>query len=105
MAVMHGNPGGTGMFTVRLRFADGYRIPPHTHPTDEHVMVVSGTFRVGMGTTFDAKAMMALSAAGFITAPANGAHYGRRPGSDGGAGPRHGPIRHDRHQPARHTQR
>ncbi len=75
MAVMQGNPGGSELFTVRLRFPDGYKIPPHTHPTDEHVTVISGTFRVGMGTTFDPKAMMALSAGGFVTAPAKGAHY------------------------------
>src|SRR5881398_821659 len=52
MAVMQGDPSGNGLFTVRLRLPDGYRIAPHTHPTDEHVTVVSGTFAVGMGKTF-----------------------------------------------------
>jgi hypothetical protein len=28
-----------------------------------------------MGKTFDTKGMMTLSAGGFVTAPANGAHY------------------------------
>ena len=75
MAVMQGDPSGTGLFTVRLRFPSGYKIPPHTHPTDEHVTVVSGTFLVGMGKSFDATKTMALSAGGFVTAPANEAHY------------------------------
>jgi quercetin dioxygenase-like cupin family protein len=75
MAVLQGDPGGTAPFTVRLRFPDGYRIAPHTHPTDEHVTVISGTFRVGMGATFDPKGMSTLSAGGFVTAPANQAHY------------------------------
>lgn|SRR5512140_1043934 len=75
MAVMQGDPGGTGLFTVRLRLPNGYKIPPHTHPTDEHVTVISGTFSVGMGKTFDASKMMALKAGGFVTAPANEAHY------------------------------
>lgn len=75
MAVMQGNPGGTGLFTVRLRFPNGYRIAPHTHPTDEQVTVISGTFRVGMGKTFVAKEMMTLGASGFVVAPANGAHF------------------------------
>ncbi len=75
MAVMQGNPGGTGLFTVRLRLPDGYRIAPHTHPTDEQVTVISGTFRVGMGKTFAAKEMMTLGAGGFVVAPANGAHF------------------------------
>ena len=75
MAVLQGDPSGTGLFTVRLRLPNGYKIPPHTHPTDEHVTVVSGSFSVGMGKTFDPSKMMALSAGGFATAPANEAHY------------------------------
>lgn len=75
MAVLQGDPGGTALFTVRLRFPNGYKIAPHTHPTDENVTVISGTFLVGMGTTFDTKNTMTLSAGGFVTAPANMAHY------------------------------
>ncbi len=75
MAVMQGNPGGTGLFTVRLRFPSGYRIAPHTHPTDEQVTVISGTFRVGMGKTFTPKEMMTLGAGGFVVAPAGAAHF------------------------------
>ncbi len=30
--------------------ADGYKIAPHTHPTDEHVTVLSGCSRAAMGT-------------------------------------------------------
>ena len=75
MAVLQGDPASTNLFTVRLRFPNGYRIAPHTHPTDEHVTVISGTFLVGMGETFDARATMALKPGGFVTAPANHAHY------------------------------
>ena len=75
MAVMLGDPTGTGPFTVRLRMPDGYRIAPHTHPTDEHVTVVSGTFRVGMGRTADTTKMKALAPGGVVTAPAGHAHY------------------------------
>jgi quercetin dioxygenase-like cupin family protein len=75
MAVLQGDPGGTALFTVRLRFPDGYKIAPHTHPTDENVTVISGTFLVGMGTTFDTKGGMLLRPGGFVTAPANQAHY------------------------------
>lgn len=75
MAVLSGNPGGSELFTVRLRFPNGYRLAPHTHPTDEHVTVISGTFLVGMGSSFEAKSMMKLKDGGFVTAPANHAHY------------------------------
>lgn len=75
MAVLQGDPGGTGQFTVRLKFPNGYKIPPHTHPTDENVTVISGTFRVGMGKIFDVSKTMELKAGGFVTAPAQGAHF------------------------------
>ncbi len=75
MAVLEGDPSSASLFTVRLRLPDGYKIAPHTHPTDENVTVISGTFRVGMGTTFDSKGMMTLQPGGFVTAPANQAHF------------------------------
>lgn len=81
MAVLQGNPGSNALFTVRLRLPDGYKIPPHTHPTDENVTVVSGTFRVGMGTTFDLATTATLGAGGFVTAPANSAHFAAAQGA------------------------
>lgn len=75
MAVLQGDPGGTGTFTVRLRMPNGYKIAPHTHPSDEHVTVIAGNFRVGMGKTFTSKGMMTLKSGGFVTAPANEAHF------------------------------
>jgi len=41
MAVEKGNPMKAGEFTVRLSFPANYKIPPHFHPSDEHVRVVS----------------------------------------------------------------
>jgi quercetin dioxygenase-like cupin family protein len=81
MEVMQGNPGANGLFTVRLRFPNGYRIAPHTHPTDENLTVISGTFQVGMGKTVDAKHMMTLRAGGFATAPAGEPHYAQARGT------------------------
>jgi quercetin dioxygenase-like cupin family protein len=80
MAVLEGDPGGSGLFTVRLRMPNGYKIAPHTHPTDENVTVISGAFRVGMGNTFDKKGMMVLHGGGFVTAPRNQAHFAEAQG-------------------------
>ena len=75
-AVMQGDPSVPGaLFTVRLRFPNGYVLPPHTHPTDEQVTVLRGTFSVGLGENFSADALTALKEGGFITAPANMAHF------------------------------
>ena len=58
LAVIEGNPGASnGDYTVRLRMPDGYRIAPHWHPKRENVTVISGTFKVGMGDTFDESKM------------------------------------------------
>jgi quercetin dioxygenase-like cupin family protein len=80
MAVMQGNPGKTEPFTVRLRFPSGYIVAPHWHPTDEHVTVISGTLRLGMGKKFERAAMLTLDSGGFVTAPANEAHYAEAQG-------------------------
>ncbi len=75
LAVLDGNPGGKGAYTVRLKMPDGYQIKPHWHPTMEHVTVISGTFNVGMGKTFDTTTGKPMTAGGFGTMPEHMAHY------------------------------
>ena len=53
-AVLEGDPGKDGPFVMRLWFPDGFKIAPHTHPKVERITVISGTFNLGMGETFDA---------------------------------------------------
>jgi len=53
----------------------GYKIAPHWHPTDEHVTVLSGTFSLGMGETFDAKAAKPLAPGGYALLPAEMRHF------------------------------
>ena len=80
LAVMQGNPGASGPFIIRLRLPDGYVIAPHTHPTDENVTVLDGTFRVGMGRTFEESALVAVPPGGFVSAPALHEHYAKAQG-------------------------
>ena len=80
LAVMQGNPAASGPFIIRLRLPDGYVIAPHTHPTDENVTVLGGTFRVGMGPTFDESALVAVPPGGFVSAPALHEHYAKAQG-------------------------
>lgn len=75
MAVMQGDPMKSGEFVVRLRFPDGYRIPPHTHPTDEHVTVLEGMFTVGMGKTEQPDSMRMLHSGDSISLPKKKPHY------------------------------
>jgi quercetin dioxygenase-like cupin family protein len=75
IAVLQGDPSKAEPFTVRLRFPNGYKIPPHTHPTTENVTVLSGTFLAGMGTQFVESTMQAFGRDEFISVPAEHAHY------------------------------
>jgi hypothetical protein len=75
MAVVSGDPGKPGPFTVRAWMPAGYKVPPHWHPTDEHVTVLSGTLAMGMGDAWDDKALMDLPAGGFAGMTANTRHF------------------------------
>jgi len=78
MAVVSGDPGKAGPFTVQLSIPSGYRIAPHWHPTDEHIVVKQGTFLLGMGDTLSKatmKTMKALKVGESADAKANMHHY------------------------------
>ena len=79
-AVLDGDPGKAGLFVVRLKFPDGYAVPPHSHPSDEHVAIVSGTLMMGMGNTADAAAMHAMTAGSYAKMPRKSNHYVRAKG-------------------------
>jgi hypothetical protein len=62
IAVLEGDPSKEGPFVFRVKAPDGYKIPVHTHPKTERVTVISGTFNIGMGDTFDEKKTRAMPA-------------------------------------------
>jgi quercetin dioxygenase-like cupin family protein len=74
-AVLEGDPGASGIYTIRLRLPNHYVIKPHFHPTDEEVTVLSGTLVVGMGDSVHSKGAQRLTAGGFITAPKDAHHF------------------------------
>ncbi len=75
MAVMTGNPMAPGFVSIRARLPAGYTIAPHTHPTDEHVTVLSGDMSFGMGDTMDPASEKSLQAGGYFVAGAKMHHY------------------------------
>lgn len=75
-AVLQGDPSKAGeIFTIRLRFPNGYILPPHTHPTAEYVTVIRGNFLAGMGEDFTRTALTRFDAGDFTTMPAAMAHF------------------------------
>lgn len=75
MAVLSGDPSQPGPFTARSKMPAGYRIPPHWHPTAEHLTVVSGQVALGMGDKFDEATMKTLSAGGYAVMATGMHHY------------------------------
>jgi quercetin dioxygenase-like cupin family protein len=47
-AVVSGDPGKEGPFTIQAKFPAGYAVPAHHHPTEERVSVLSGSIGYGM---------------------------------------------------------
>jgi quercetin dioxygenase-like cupin family protein len=75
LAVMSGDPSKPGFVSLRAKVPAGYTISPHTHPTDEHVVVLSGTMAFGMGDKVDASAETAVNPGGYFVAVAGMHHY------------------------------
>src|SRR5262245_7666008 len=76
IAVVSGNPDASGEpFVMRMRYTGNVRVPPHWHPTDEHITVLSGTFLLGMGERADESAATPLVAAAYAFAPAKMPHF------------------------------
>jgi quercetin dioxygenase-like cupin family protein len=74
-AILRGNPHEKELFAVRLMLPANYKIPAHSHPADEHVMVVSGALYMGMGDKLDTGTGKALNAGGFALVPAKKHHF------------------------------
>jgi quercetin dioxygenase-like cupin family protein len=74
-AVLFGDPSKEGLFALRLKLPEGYSVPPHTHPVDEAVTVISGTFSLGMGEAADQSKAQSLPAGSFFVLPPGTAHY------------------------------
>jgi len=81
LAVIQGDPGKAGEYTVRLQFPAGYRFPVHYHPGAENLTVVSGTFQLGMGNTANWNALKNYGPGDYIYIPPRHAHFGGSPAS------------------------
>lgn len=75
IAVLEGDLAKEEPYTFRLRFPDGYRVAPHSHPVREHITVLQGTLMMGMGETFDEAATDPLPAGSFFVLPVGDNHY------------------------------
>jgi quercetin dioxygenase-like cupin family protein len=71
-----GDPSKPGEpYVFRAKLPDGYSVPPHWHPMDEHVTVIKGVFRIGFGTRIDEGSMRELPAGAYIMLAKETPHY------------------------------
>jgi quercetin dioxygenase-like cupin family protein len=75
IAVVKGDPTKEGMYVVRLKVPAGFKISPHTHPNDENVTVLSGSFNIGTGEKLDEKKGTLVKAGGYSYVPKGMPHY------------------------------
>ena len=63
-ADMLGNPHNPGLYISLNKAQDGAILHPHWHSRDENLIVLSGTFLMGIGDNFDERALQAVPAGG-----------------------------------------
>lgn len=73
LTVLSGDPGKTGLYSLRLKMPAGYKIALHWHPTDEHVTVIEGdvTLHMNAGTSEHAHT---FAPGGYVVLPARMHH-------------------------------
>ena len=62
-------------FVFRIHQDAGYITLPHTHPIDENITVVKGSWSLGMGRRFNRSALEPMETGTFGIAPKNMAHF------------------------------
>lgn len=75
IAVVSGNPFEPGPFTLEFQMPDGYTLPPHTNPSNEHVTVTSGALMVGLGRNIDRRESVVLITGDTASVPAGVPHW------------------------------
>ncbi len=77
LALVAGDSSAEGtQFVLRIRCADGAKVPAHWHPTDEYLTVLKGTFLVGMGDKLDETKLQTMNVGNFVIVPKEMHHYG-----------------------------
>jgi quercetin dioxygenase-like cupin family protein len=74
-AQLLGDSSQGGAWIDRVKIPAGKRVLAHTHPQDELVTVMEGTWYLGEGTKFNSAKLKAYPAGSFIVIPAGVPHF------------------------------
>ena len=71
-----GDPAKSGaLYVIRIHAEAGYIIMPHTHPEDENIVVVKGSWALGMGERFNRQALEPMELGTYGLVPKRMAHF------------------------------
>ena len=74
-AQMYGDSSQGGSWIDRVKIPAGGRVLAHTHPNNELVTVIEGTWYLGEGERFDQAKLKGYPAGSFIVIPAGVPHF------------------------------
>ncbi len=74
-AQLCGDSSQDGAWVDRVKIPGGMRVLAHTHPQDEQVTVIEGTWYLGAGERFDSAKLKGYPAGSFIVIPAGVPHF------------------------------
>jgi quercetin dioxygenase-like cupin family protein len=74
-AQLFGDSGQGGAWIDRVKIPSGGRVLAHTHPEDELVTVIEGTWYLGEGEKFDPARLKGYPAGSFIVIPHGVPHF------------------------------
>lgn len=74
-AQLFGDSSKGGAWVDRVKIPGGKRVLAHTHPQDELVTVIEGTWYLGTGERFDSAKLKGYPAGSFIVIPAGVPHF------------------------------
>jgi len=74
-AQLFGDSSQGGAWIDRAKIPGGARVLAHTHPQDELVTVIEGTWYLGEGAKFDSAKLKGYPAGSFIVIPAGIPHF------------------------------
>jgi len=74
-AQMYGDSSQSGAWVDRVKIPADMRVLAHTHPHDELVTVIEGTWYLGEGERFDPAKLKGYPAGSFIVIPAGVPHF------------------------------
>ena len=75
VALLYGDPAKPGIYVLLNKWLPGHMSKPHTHENDRFITVISGTWWVGSGDTWDPAQTTAMPAGSYVRHFAKQVHW------------------------------